>query len=82
MKPLIAEHQGIEIRYGWSVREDIYYAHFDLLTKPMKLNVMQTIVRTSISPGLMAGKNHVEAHTEEAVLQRARSAIASYMDEA
>jgi hypothetical protein len=33
MGPEIAMHQDVEIRYGYSTRDDLFYAHVDLPAK-------------------------------------------------
>lgn len=81
MSPLIANHRGVEIRYGWSVHEDVYHAYFDLPPKPMKLNVMQSHVQMTFSPRASAGRNRETSHSEADLLLRVRSAIDAYLDE-
>jgi hypothetical protein len=81
MSPLIAEHRGVEIRYGWSVHEDVYHAYFDLPAKPLNLNVMQSRVKRTYSPNWSVGKNRVTSQSESDLLRQARGAIDAYYDE-
>lgn len=81
MEPEIAIHRDVQIRYGYSICDDLFYAHFVLPQKPMRFNPMQTRVQTFMSSTLSPGKNHVTADSEQDVLLKARKEIDDYFGE-
>lgn len=77
MAPLTEMCQDIEIRYSYSVSDDMFHAHFTLPPKSLK-HGFQRVVRLSMSPEFSDGKHHFKASSEVDVLKRARTAISSY----
>ncbi|GLQ45683.1 hypothetical protein GCM10007862_07340 [Dyella lipolytica] len=80
MGPEITEHREVQIRYGYSIRDDLFYAHFDLPTKQQSRG-FQRSVQMHMSPGISPGKDKVSASTEQEVLTKARTRIDQYFNE-
>jgi len=80
MGPKTDMHQNIEIRYGYSIGDDMFHAHFMLPSKARK-GGFQRSVSMSMSPGLSEGKHHVKASNEADVLKNAHNAIDSYFED-
>lgn len=80
MGPEIAIHRDVQIRYGYSIRDDLFYAHFDLPAKQQSRGFQQS-VRMDMSPGISPGKHKVSASIEQDVLAKARVHTDQYFDE-
>jgi hypothetical protein len=80
MGPETVEHREVEIRYGYSIRDDLFYAHFDLPVKQQSRGFQQ-FVRRDMSPGILPGKQSVSAYSEHELLKEARAKIDRYFDE-
>jgi hypothetical protein len=80
MAPLTEMHQGIEIRYGYSITDDLFHAHFDLPAEREGRPALQRAVLTRLPEArLRPGKGHFEGPIEDEVLIAARSAIDRYL---
>jgi hypothetical protein len=80
MAPQTQTHRGIEIRFGYSISDDLFHAHFDLPPAQVRSG-FQRSVSTHVSPGTRRGKQHIQASNEGDLLALARSAIDRCMDE-
>jgi hypothetical protein len=79
MGPEIAIHREVQIRYGYNVVDDRYYAHFELPEKRLSDSVRNGYSMTFAHTGLVAGKQRpMSANTAEDVLKQVRSTIDSY----
>lgn len=82
MGPKIAEHRGVQIRYGYNIVDDRYYAHFDLPEKSSVESVPHSFSRTYTFNGMFPSKQPaVCGSTADEVLKLTRSKINSYFDE-
>jgi hypothetical protein len=81
MGPEIEIHRDVAIRYGYSIRDDVYYAHFDFPEKPPKRTQFQTHINTHLSPAKTSGKGRVQGQNVEELLRTAKGAIDKHLDE-
>lgn len=82
MGPNIAEHRGVQIRYGYNIADDRYHAHFALPNKSAAQNREHGFSSVSTFTGILAGKQRPEvAESAEEVLKQAQAKIDSYFDE-
>jgi hypothetical protein len=81
MGPEIEIYRDIAIRYGYVIRDDVFYAHFDLPEKQPSRSTTQTRVRTYLSPVMSESKRRVQAHNVEEVLRDAKKQVDIYLDE-
>ncbi|WIG56154.1 MAG: hypothetical protein OJF61_001942 [Rhodanobacteraceae bacterium] len=81
MSPSTTTHRGIEIRYDYDIKTDVYWAHFDLPEKPRKQATFQSRVDVMLSNPIEPGKHHVDGPIESEVLAQARSTIDAYLGE-
>jgi hypothetical protein len=80
--PKIEIYRDVQIRYGYNVVDDRYYAHFDLPEKRLVDNDGGAHSRTFTYNGLGAGKQRPKsASSSDEVLKQVRSTIDSYLDE-
>lgn len=81
MTPVTEMHQGIEIRYGYSISDDLFHAHFDLpAEREGQKPGFQRVVLTRLPEAtLRPGKGHFEGPIEGEVLNAARAAIDRYL---
>lgn len=80
MEPETETHHGVEIRYGYSVQDDQFHAHFDLPRKDMNVHFQNTVGIYRL-PALSEGRQHMSAHKEVDVLKQARAAIDRYFED-
>jgi hypothetical protein len=80
MGPKIAIHRDVEIRYGYSISDDLFYAHVDPPAK-QQASTVQPSVRTDMSPDISFGKHKVSASIEQDVPAKARALIDQYFAE-
>ena len=80
MIPEIEIHKHVAIRYGYSISDDQFHAHFDLPLKEDRLG-FQRSVSMHLSPGPSSSKRHVVATSDIEVLNIARTAIDAYLAE-
>jgi hypothetical protein len=74
--PLIEMYKDVEIRYGYSPRDDVYYAHFALPSR--ESGGLLQFFRMDVTPGIMPGRQKATGHTEQEVLDAARAVIDRY----
>ena len=79
--PEIKIHRHIAIRYGYSIQDDMYHAHFDLPEKDNASHSSQSAIKENAGPILRPGHYHHWNSSEEAVLAGACSDIDLYFDE-
>lgn len=81
MGPEIDEYRNVQIRYGYNIADDRYYAHFDLPNKQPAENLGHGFSSVSTFSGIFAGKQRPEvAGSVDEVLKQARAKIDSYFD--
>jgi len=80
MSPSTTSHRGIEIKYAYEIKTDVYWAHFDLPEKPRKQATFQRTVNIMLSNPIEPGKHHVDGPIESEVLAQAKSMIDAYLD--
>ncbi|MBB6249170.1 hypothetical protein HDE80_004247 [Rhodanobacter sp. A1T4] len=80
MLPKIEIYEAIEIRYGYSIQDDLYHAHFDL---PADRHVQKSLQSESHSTmpvaSSMPGKFHIHGPVEGELLDRARTQIDTFL---
>lgn len=79
MIPLKETYRGVDIRYGYSIQDDLIHAHFDAPTREREAD-FQTTVGIELAPVLSAPKPHIRASTEADALEQARALIDRYLD--
>jgi hypothetical protein len=77
--PDIEMYRDVEIRYGYSPRDDVYYAHFALPSKQESQGLLQ-FVRMDMTSGIMPGRHKASGPTPKDVLEAARAVIDRYFD--
>jgi hypothetical protein len=75
--PEIEMYKEVEIRYGYSPRDDVFYAHFALPSKQEPRGLLQ-FVRMDITPGILPGRQKACGHTAQEVLDAAHAVIDRY----
>ena len=82
MGPEITEHQGVQIRYGYNIVDDQYYAHFDLPDRSSVESTPHSFSKTYTFNGMFPGKQPaITAGTVDEVLKLTRSKIDCYFEE-
>ena len=80
MTPKIDMYEAIEIRYGYSIQDDLYHAHFEL---PAGRHVQNSLENESHSSmpvaSSMPGKVHIHGPAERELLEQARSQIDTFL---
>lgn len=79
--PEIKIHRDIAIRYGYSIGDDLFHAHFDLPERDDASKGFQRAVKSDMAPTLKSGKYHHWNVSEEAVLSEVCADIDRYFDE-
>lgn len=79
MKPKTEKYEGVEIRYGYSISDDLFHAHFNLPAERQVKPQMQRAVLTRLPEVVLSpGKNHYQGDSAEEVLEAARAGIDRY----
>jgi hypothetical protein len=79
--PEIKIHRDIAIRYGYSIGDDLFHAHFDLPEKHDVAFGFQRGMQNNMAPTLKPGKYHHWNVSEEALLAGVCTDIDRYFDE-
>jgi len=80
MTPLTEMYKDIEIRYGYSISDDLFHAHFDLPPEREGMPGLRSAVLMRFPEVRMGpGKGHFEHPLEADALTVARSAIDRYL---
>lgn len=80
MLPKLEMYEAIQIRYGYSIQDDLYHAHFEL---PASRHVLKSLESESHSTKPVAsslpGKVHLHGPVEREMLEQARSQIDTFL---
>jgi hypothetical protein len=80
MTPKIEIYEAIEIRFGYSIQDDLHHAHFEL---PAERHVQKSLENESHSSMPVAsslpGKMHIHGPVESELLDQARSQIDTFL---
>jgi len=80
LMPEIEKYKGVEIRYGYSISDDQFHAHFNLPAERQGRPQLQRAVLTRFpEAALNPGKNHYQGDTRDEVLEGARAGIDRYL---
>lgn len=81
MAPMTEMYQGVEIRYGYSIQDDLFHAHFDLpLEREGRPSLQRAVLTRLPEAPLRPGKGHIQGQIEAEVLTAAHAAIDRYLD--